>query len=123
MMNSNIMNTLQKMMGGNKMGNPLQMLEMLSKMTGKNFDISAINNEMKNFESNIADNMAIGVINKLYDFYPSDKVDELFLENPDRKDKEKILLALTSESLPRFFKELSTTSIDKLYNGITNRRA
>ena len=125
----NFMNMLQSMMGnngfGNMMGNgmnPLQMVNMLGQFTGTKIDPQMINDKINQFGTQLIDTASENIINKLYDFYPSDKLDDLFAENPERKDKEKALVDLFTASMPRFFKELKTEDIDKLYHFIENRK-
>lgn len=125
----NFMNMLQGMMRnngfGNMMGNgmnPLQMVNMLGQFTGNKIDPQMINDKINQFGAQLIDTASENIINKLYDFYPSDKLDDLFIENPERKDKEKALVDLFTASMPRFFKELKTEDIDKLYHFIENRK-
>lgn len=125
----NFMNILQGMAGNNGFGNmmgggmpPFQVLNMLGQLTGTKIDPQMINDKINQFGAQFIETASENIINKLYDFYPSDKIDDLFVENPERKDKEKALTELFVTSMPRFFKELKSEDIDKLYHSIEKRK-
>lgn len=124
----NFMNMLQGMLGNNMGGmmgngmNPMQMLNLVSQFTGKRIDPQMVTDKVNHFCEQVIDNASEKIVNKLYDFYPTDKIDELFTENPERKDKEEALSELFTTSIPRFFKELKSEDIDKLYRILEKRR-